>query len=144
MLEPKAIDKEITLSINCPLVVLNADEDRLIQATANLLANAIKLSPVGSKVELFVSADEHVCRVAVTDNGPGFTPAQAQFVFERFHAASGLDDCSREARIALPIAKRIVEEHGGTAGLTSSAGQGSTFWYELPITHALDSGSKAR
>ncbi len=113
-----------------PSLAVSCDRERLLQVFANLIGNAIKFSPEGSQVLLSAAArgDEVVFRV--TDQGPGVSESQLDRLFHRFFQA---DPAHRGGvGLGLSIAKAIVEAHGGTIGVQSTLGQGSTFWFELP------------
>jgi signal transduction histidine kinase len=91
------------------------DAERLHQVVANLLENAVRHSPEGEPIEVNAGRDGDSIVVAVTDHGPGIPPDERTRVFERFHrsdAARAVDDGG--AGLGLPIARWIVELHGGT------------------------------
>jgi heavy metal sensor kinase len=113
--------------------MVEADRLFLRQALVNILHNAVRYSPVGSRISIRVrrEADEVVLEVA--DNGPGITPEHAGKVFDRFYRID--QSRSREgggAGLGLSIAQWAVEEHGGTIALDSQPGSGSTFQIRLP------------
>jgi signal transduction histidine kinase len=96
-------------------LVLHADEERLRQVVANLVANAVHHSPRGGRVVLRANRQDSVTRLEVTDEGPGIPPADAERVFERFYRL----DQARSTReggsgLGLSIARWIVDLHGGT------------------------------
>ncbi len=110
-----------------------ADGDRLIQVLVNLLANAVKFSPPGSKV--IISAADHAeyIEVKVCDRGRGIPVDHLTSVFERFaQVKKGDSKRERGAGLGLTICKAIVEMHGGTIGVSSEEGRGSTFWFRIP------------
>jgi len=72
--------------------------------------------------------------VAVSDTGPGIREEDQQRIFEEFQQADSSSTRPKDGTgLGLTIAKRIVELHRGRVGVTSSPGQGSTFWFELPV-----------
>ena len=114
---------------------VRGDADRLQQVIWNLLANAIKFTPEGGRVDLFIeSAAEHV-EVRVVDTGQGISPDLLPHVFERFR--QGADATTRRHTglgLGLGIARHLVELHGGTVQAASpGVGQGATFTVRLPI-----------
>jgi signal transduction histidine kinase len=117
---------------NSPLV--SADRMRLGQVLNNLLSNALKFTPAGGRVtvELLVREEEAV--VEVSDTGPGISEADQAHLFQRFFRA---DDARMRGTagfgLGLPIARAIVEQHGGHIFLRSQLGQGSTFGFALPL-----------
>jgi signal transduction histidine kinase len=113
-------------------LVLNADEERLRQVVANLVANAIRHSPRGGRVILRAGRHNGVTRLEVTDEGPGIPPADAERVFERFYRA----DQARSPReggsgLGLSIARWIVDLHGGTIRAESADPHGCRMVVEL-------------
>ncbi|MDC3959309.1 sensor histidine kinase [Polyangium jinanense] len=113
---------------------LVADEDRIAQVLTNLMSNALKFSPSEARVELFAEATAtgHV-RFGVRDRGPGIAEADLARLFNRFEQLGGHGPRKVGGTgLGLAISKAIVEQHGGTIGVASTLGQGSTFWFELP------------
>lgn len=127
----------ISLSIegaeDVPLVL--ADAVRLGQVLANLLSNAFKFTSEGGHVILHAEVDEDdvsMVRISVEDSGVGIPYAMMDRVFERFYKT----DRSRSrggTGLGLSIAKHLVEAHGGRIWVESEEGQGSTFFFTVPI-----------
>jgi signal transduction histidine kinase len=115
---------------------ITADGDRLIQVLTNLLGNALRYAPENGHVTVrALKRGDHV-RLSVTDDGPGIAPEDIPFVFERFwRGDKSRSRGSGGSGIGLAIVRRLVEMHGGTVGVESQVGQGSTFWIELPERH---------
>jgi PAS domain S-box-containing protein len=114
---------------------VRGDEDRLVQVLTNLLSNAVKFSPAGGQVlALATSLPGGRARFAVIDQGPGIAPEQRSRLFQKFEQLDASDARLKGGTgLGLAIARAIVEEHGGRIGVDSIAGQGSTFWVELPL-----------
>ena len=117
--------------VACSTHVLG-DRQRLKQVLLNLLSNAVKYNREGGSVELSCApvADDRL-RIKVTDTGLGIPPealAKLFVPFERVGRQSGIEGTG----LGLPLSKRLAEAMGGTLDLTSTPGQGSTFWIELP------------
>ena len=111
------------------------DPDRLKEVLLNLTDNAVKYTPEGGKVTLSLYADGPWVRVEVADTGPGIPPEHLPHIFERFYRVPGIK--ARPGRpggtgLGLPIAKWIVESHGGRLTVDSKVGQGTTFTIWLP------------
>jgi len=126
--------RAITFTAPSPVVVLG-DEQRLRQAIANLVRNALYHTPPGTPVEVTVRADGARAAVSVTDHGPGIAPEHLGKIFERFYRA----DSSRTREsggmgLGLAIVSSIAEAHGGSARVESEVGSGATFTIELPHT----------
>lgn len=127
-------DNTINGSEQDPLAAY-CDSDRTVQILENLLTNAIKFSPAGSTIGLTLSqaADAGFYRLSVQDNGPGIAGEEQAKIFEVFRQLDSSDTRStRGSGLGLAIAKAIVEKQGGHIGVESKAGEGCTFWFELP------------
>ncbi|MDB5790940.1 MAG: hypothetical protein JWQ80_964 [Massilia sp.] len=110
------------------------DRARLIQVTANLLANAAKYTPPGGVISLAVEARDGKARITVTDNGNGIEPALLPHVFDLFVQGERTPDRAQGGLgLGLALVKNIVGMHGGRVEAHSAGpGQGSTFIVELP------------
>lgn len=109
------------------------DESQLVTAVANLLENAVNYSPRGTRVGLGVRCAGDTVEISVADEGIGIAEKDLERVFERFYRADPAR--SRETGgtgLGLAIVKHIVTNHGGTVGVWSSEGAGSTFTLRLP------------
>jgi signal transduction histidine kinase len=109
------------------------DPHRVDQIIRNLVGNAMKFSPHDSKVTLHSSADDGHVTFVITDRGVGIPESEQTRIFDRFHQAS--DILTREAEgagLGLYITKQLVEAMGGTIGVRSTVGDGSTFTVVLP------------
>lgn len=110
-----------------------ADHDRLIQVAVNLLSNAIKFSPPESTVTVCVGRDGGKAFFSVADQGCGIPDDFRDRVFQKFAQADSTDSRQKGGTgLGLSICKSIVEQHGGTIGFTTQAGEGTTFRVELP------------
>ena len=111
-----------------------ADERKIKQVVINLLSNAVKFTPAGGSVTLRARrVDASGVEVAVIDTGVGIPEADQALVFEEFRQASGDHLGKSEGTgLGLSLAKRFVELHGGSIGVQSTPGQGSTFAFILP------------
>jgi signal transduction histidine kinase len=114
---------------------VSGDAERLQQVIWNLLTNAVKFTPEGGRVDVFIeSAAEHV-EVRVVDTGQGISPDFLPQVFERFRQAAGATTTRHGGLgLGLGIARYLVELHGGTVEAASpGVGQGATFTVRLPV-----------
>jgi len=129
---------EISIKSDLPAeVMLSCDGDRIVQVLVNFLSNALKFSKKGSTVWLRARTvrEGKAVRVEVTDEGPGIPPQSQAAVFERFKQLAQSSASRKEGSgLGLSICKALIEAHGGTIGVDSAVGQGSTFWFELPFS----------
>jgi signal transduction histidine kinase len=115
----------------------NVDGDALLlrDAVSNFVENGVKFNKGPKKtVAIAVSAKGGRARVSVTDNGPGVPSEEQPKLFRKFYQID--DDFTGQIPgfgLGLAYAKNVVEAHGGTVGVDSKPGQGSTFWFELPL-----------
>lgn len=112
------------------------DRDRIIQVLANLISNAIKFSPRGETVTVAVHTikQENKTRFSIMDKGSGIRSDQMHRLFGKFQQLDSSDTRAKGGTgLGLAICKAILEQHGGSIGVDSQPGQGSTFWFELPI-----------
>ena len=114
-------------------LVVTADRGRLRQVLLNLLSNAIKFSTDGGRVTLSARlGDAGRVRVAVSDTGIGIAPADQGKLFQEFVQIDASASRRYEGTgLGLALSKRLVELHGGTIGVDSELGKGSTFWFTL-------------
>jgi two-component system OmpR family sensor kinase len=124
--------RPITLEASSPIVVLG-DEQRLCQAVANLVRNALDHTPPGTPVEVAVRAEGSRAVLTVTDHGPGIAPEHLERIFERFYRAD--PSRTRESGgmgLGLAIVSSIAEAHDGSARVEKNVASGATFVFELP------------
>jgi PAS domain S-box-containing protein len=110
-----------------------ADGDRLVQVLVNLVSNAVKFSPPESTVEIAAGEVGDYLEVKVIDQGRGVPEKFRQTIFDRFRQVEAADATKKGGTgLGLAICKAIVEQHGGTIGVDSEEGKGSTFWFRIP------------
>jgi len=116
---------------------IQADRQRLKQVLLNLLSNAVKYNRDGGEVTLSCEETlEHRMRIQVIDTGPGIPPEKMKRLFSPFDRL-GIEHSGVEGSgLGLALSKRLVEAMGGTLGVESVLGAGSTFWTELALTDA--------
>jgi len=119
--------------------VLKGDPDRLQQVVWNLLANAVKFTPTGGRIEIRLDEADGQARIQVADTGAGIPPDFLRFVFDRFRQAdSSTMRTYGGLGLGLSIVRHLVELHGGTVEADSGGeGQGATFTVRLPLAPAL-------
>jgi signal transduction histidine kinase len=107
-----------------------ADTARMSHVFANLLSNALRYTPPGGKVTVLAKADEEWVRFSISDTGRGIPGQYVPRIFEQFFRVPDQEP-ETGAGLGLSIVKEIVEAHGGTVGVESQVGKGSTFTFTL-------------
>lgn len=111
------------------------DSGRLMQVLSNLISNACKFSPKGEKITLTLEMINSTVRVSVIDNGPGIPEEFQSRIFQKFSQADSSDTRSKAGTgLGLNISKTIIEKMGGALDFFSKPPQGTTFYFDLPIS----------
>jgi signal transduction histidine kinase len=134
-LEPLAVEKRLAFKAEVPadLPTGRGDERRISQVLLNLVGNAIKFTDEG-EVAITASAANGSFTIAVCDSGPGINPSDQARIFEEFQQADSSSTRRKGGTgLGLSIAKRIVEMHKGRIWVKSALGEGSTFFFSLPV-----------
>jgi PAS domain S-box-containing protein len=116
-----------------PHIHVHADAMRFKQVLMNLAGNAIKFTPEGGRIELAARQVDDQVRVEVRDNGPGIPPDQQQRIFEAFFRLTQTGSATEGTGLGLAITARLVELHGGKLGIESRPGEGTCFYFSLPL-----------
>jgi signal transduction histidine kinase len=130
-----APDRTIRLHLPEVLPVI-ADADRIGQVVSNYLSNAIKYSAADQPIEVFLTSDGETAHLSVKDKGPGLTPEEQVVIWERFHRVKGVQvhtGTGGDLGLGLYLCRTIIELHAGHVGVDSAKGEGSTFWFSLPL-----------
>lgn len=126
-------DKNIDLKQKVQVKHVRSDTTYLRQLLTVLIDNAYKYSPAQGWVMVEVVTKGKVLEIRVTDSGPGIEKARIPHIYQRFYRASS-DNASESFGLGLPLAAKLVKAFGGTIGVYSVVGQGSTFTVRLPQT----------
>lgn len=131
--QPMLVENKLNCFVSGDRVFISADRDKIHQVLTNLLANAIKFTPSGGRIDLYVSQSKGTTSFRIIDNGQGIPPDEVGQIFERFYMA----EPSRNSKlggqgIGLSIVKGIVNAHQGTISVDSIYGKGTTFTINLP------------
>jgi len=138
-LNPLASQKSQTLVRHpAPGLSVRADSTRLKQILINLLANAVKFTPEGGKIELAARRQGESVRIEVRDSGPGIAPEEQKRIFEAFYRIIQKGKTAEGTGLGLAITQRLVELHGGTLGIESQLGVGTCFYFTLPIAQSVE------
>lgn len=137
-----ASSKGITIGADLPRepAEIQGDEDAVEQVMDNLLSNALKFSPPGSRVEVKVRAlEEGFTRVEIIDQGPGVPADERKRLFQRFSRLSAQPTGGESSTgLGLSIVKRLVEAMGGSVGVQTGQVAGAVFYFDLPVATAGD------
>jgi two-component system sensor histidine kinase ResE len=107
------------------------------QVFVNLVQNAIHYTPRGGKVVVSLRKSDHQALVSVSDNGPGISPQDLPYIFERFYRGEKARTRSKDGKgfgLGLSIAYWIVKNHDGSIEVDSKLGEGTTFRVHLPMS----------
>jgi len=129
LVEEKGMSLDLRIGKALPKVM--ADRERIQQTLSNLVGNAIKFSPAGSKIVVVPRREEDDVIISVIDSGKGIAAEHLPRVFDRYWQSSRTD--RQGAGLGLAIAKGIVEAHGGRIWIESKPGEGTTASFSLPF-----------
>lgn len=130
--EEKNIALETDIASDLPPV--QADPERLMQVMTNLVDNALRYNPKGSRVIVGAYAAAGCIELTVSDNGPGILPEDIPHLFERFwRAEKSRNRATGGSGLGLAIVKQLVEAHHGDVQVESQAGHGTRFTVHLPV-----------
>jgi signal transduction histidine kinase len=121
---------EPTLELGPNLPAVSIDADRIFQVVANLLVNALSVTPAGGRVTVSACFGYDEVVVAVSDTGPGMTEANKERAFEPFFRGSAAYPGSG---LGLAVARDIVDQHGGRIWVQTAPGRGATFAFAVPL-----------
>jgi PAS domain S-box-containing protein len=135
-LRPLVEDRGLALKVDLPssLPMVSADPERIGQLLSNLIGNAIKATTKGC-ITVSASEAENEVHISVSDTGTGIPREHLAHLFDRYWRAPS-NIRTRGAGLGLPIARGIVQAHGGRLWVESEPGQGSTFHFTLPVASA--------
>ena len=124
----------LTLDLAPDLPPVDVDPQRMQQVLGNLVANSLRYTPAGGRIDLRASISAGNVTIAISDTGRGIAPEDLTHIFDRFWRG----DRSRTrqgggAGLGLAIARQLVEAHGGRIAAASRLGHGTTIMIELPI-----------
>lgn len=135
-MQPKIQEKGQALTVSVEEAAINVigDKDKLIQVLTNYVSNAHKYTQEGGAIGIEVARQDGFARIAVTDNGYGIAPQDQARLFTRFYRVDNA--MTKEVGgtgLGLSIVKQLIELQGGQVGVQSALGEGSTFWFTVPL-----------
>ncbi|RRR72649.1 MAG: cyanobacterial phytochrome A, partial [Candidatus Viridilinea halotolerans] len=135
LLEPRLCEDGVELRVTRTLPTIQADQARVREVFANLIANALKYNDKPQKLieigyDLIADSDDtKIFAFSVSDNGIGIAEEHHDTIFRIFKRLHSRDAYGGGVGAGLTIVKKIIERHGGTIWLTSQLNQGTTFWF---------------
>ncbi|GHO90527.1 hypothetical protein KSF_005750 [Reticulibacter mediterranei] len=124
-------------------VTVLADSDRLRQVLTNYVTNALRYSSPSLPVVIGLTLQKNLARVWMRDQGPGLTPEAQRDIWQRYHQVKSTriqsSDVGKGLGLGLYICQTLIAQHHGEVGVESTPGEGSTFWFTLPMIS--DAGS---
>ena len=132
-MEPLAETKNIELrtEISDGLPPVSIDSDRILHVLRNLIGNALKFTPGGSRVRVFARNNEQGVKVSVADAGTGMAKEDLTAIFDKYHQVNS--NKIKGTGLGLSIVKHIIDAHGGKVWVESTSEHGSTFAFVLPV-----------
>ncbi|MBN2417404.1 HAMP domain-containing protein [bacterium] len=118
------------------LPLASGDQDFIEQVILNLFSNAVKYSPVNSKIGIELKVEENRIQVSIIDNGYGIPKESLPYIFNKFYRVAESeesDQATEGSGLGLALAREIVEQHGGTIRVNSKLGVGSVFSFSIPV-----------
>ena len=132
--EAKLLSQSHQISVASDNIMVNADRDKIGQVISNLLSNAIKYSPRGKLIEIICTRHTGLLDVRVRDEGMGVKPQDQAHLFDRFYRVESKHTLAISGfGIGLYLCAEIIQMHNGQIGIESKIGEGSTFYFTLPL-----------
>jgi PAS domain S-box-containing protein len=120
--------------IPCSPVQVFADQDKISSVISNLIGNAVKYSPNGTAIKISCAVDKRQVVVSFKDEGIGIKPEDTGKIFDRYYRVEGADTKHISGfGIGLYLSAEIIRRHEGSIWVESESGQGSTFYFSLPL-----------
>jgi two-component system sensor histidine kinase KdpD len=126
-------DRVVNVKIAERLPMVRVDVERAREALAQLIENAHQYSPPNQPITITAEANANFVVTSVADRGSGIDDQEQPLIFEKFYRGKGQRYNVEGTGMGLPIAKAIIEAHGGTISVVSQRGSGSVFSFTLPV-----------
>ena len=136
-LRAMALDRLLVLDLpEQESMTVLADRDRISQVIMNYVTNALRYSPSNQPVHIGGAVEQDRARIWVRDRGPGLSEEKQKELWQRFHQIKGVPKLSGSGKglgLGLYICCTLIAQHHGAVGVDSALGEGSTFWFTLPL-----------
>jgi PAS domain S-box-containing protein len=127
-------ENKYSLNIKGDLTIkVNADEHAVDQVVVNLVNNAVKYAPESFEIDMILEKVGGMVKVSIKDYGPGIPADKQPHLFDRYYQADATGFQNSGLGLGLYICAEIIRRHQGTVGVNSETGEGSTFWFTLPL-----------
>ena len=136
--EDRGVQLRLETEHDCTLAL---DQQRLTQAMANLLDNALTYTPAGGTIVVRLMVDETACTIHVLDSGPGIKPGEEDAIWQRFVRGASASAKSPGMGLGLSLVRAVATAHGGQAGARRREEGGSDFWITLPLAFPANQGT---
>lgn len=123
----------VTVSADGNLPPVAFDMELIVNVLLQFLENAAKYSPLEAPIRVSAENSGNQVEVSVADRGPGIEEFEQALIFDKFYRGKDNRYSVQGTGMGLAIARAVVEAHGGKVGVTSQIGQGSVFWFSLPL-----------
>ncbi|MFZ0037324.1 MAG: DUF4118 domain-containing protein [Candidatus Acidiferrales bacterium] len=133
---PFLVGRPVSVRVDGALPPVRADMSRIRDVLVRLIENANAYSAPGTPVTISAETNDGTLITSVADQGPGIEDMEVGLIFDKFYRGKDQRFQVQGTGMGLPIAKAIVEAHGGSIGVTSQLGHGSVFYFSLPIDHS--------
>jgi two-component system, NtrC family, sensor kinase len=135
LVRERATRRGITLgsTVDQRLGTICGDERKVKQVLLNVLANALKFTPEGGRIDVGARLRDEMAEVSVSDTGIGIAPADQEAVFEEFRQVGAAEKKAEGTGLGLALSRKFIELHGGKIWVQSELGRGSTFTFTLPL-----------
>ena len=144
LLTPQMRDKKINWSSNVDenIPIMSLDDTQIDRIFINLISNAIKFTPENGTISVNARLDKDTVKVEVSDTGIGISKEDINRLFDEFYRVDNpINQEVKGTGLGLPLAKKIVEAHGGKMWITSKLNEGTTFHFTLPVKRSSSSNS---
>lgn len=132
--QPALRNHDVKITVPASLPPVRMDLERITEVISQLLDNAGKYSPEGTPIQVSVELQNSEVITSVADQGPGIDEMEQEMIFEKFYRGRDQRMIMPGTGMGLPIAKAIVELHGGKIGVISQLGHGTVFQFSLPTS----------
>ena len=132
-LQSRLAERAVEVKVSPDLPRVRIDVQRISEVLRHLIENAAKYSPAGTPIHVTAERSGRQVRVSVADHGPGIDDLEQSLIFEKFYRGRGQRSVQGTG-MGLPIARAIIEAHGGQIEVRSQLGHGSVFSFTLPAS----------